>query len=351
MANPAHLKFIKRGVAEWNHWRDQYPEAQPDLRSADLTNVDLSDANLVGVNFNGADLSNATMNGANLQQASFCGAILCGADLRQAYVGRANFTSADLSNTKLNNAAISGATFNMSILNNTDFSLAYINEAVFAHNDLSNVKGLDTIIHRGPSAISIGTLIKSRGNIPLEFLLGCGVPDDIIVSLQPLLGSKVAAHYYSCFISYSHKDEDFVKCLYSRLREEHIRVWFAPEDIKGGEKLHEQIYRAIQEHDRVLIVLSENSLHSEWVMTEIRNARRGEIKENRRKLFPLRLVNYEQLQDWVCFDPDSGKDLALEVREYFIPDFSNWREKEFFETTFNRLLRDLESEMTRQKGT
>ena len=31
----------------------------------------------------------------------------------------------------------------------------------------------------------------------------------------------------------------------------------------------------------------------------------------------------ETIQAWECFDADSGKDLATELREYFIPDFSD----------------------------
>jgi hypothetical protein len=96
------------------------------------------------------------------------------------------------------------------------------------------------------------------------------------------------------------------------LRDAQIRVWFAPEDVKGGEKLHEQIEQAIQIHDRLLIVLSENSLQSEWVMTEIRRARKVEIKEKRRKLFLIRLVSFERIQGWRCFDAENGKDLAIE---------------------------------------
>jgi len=117
-------------------------------------------------------------------------------------------------------------------------------------------------------------------------------------------------------------------------------VWFAPEDIKGGEKLYDQIERAIHLHDRLLIVLSENSMQSEWVMTEIRRAREAEKKENRRKLFPIRLANYEEIRKWRCFDAYSGKDLAVEVREYFIPDFSNWKDQDSFEMGVERLLRD-----------
>jgi hypothetical protein len=85
-------------------------------------------------------------------------------------------------------------------------------------------------------------------------------------------------------------------------------------------------------------------MKSEWVMTEIRKARKAETREKRRKLFPIRLVDFETIKDWECFDADHGKDLAVEVREYFIPDFSNWKEHDSFEAAFSRLLRDLKAE-------
>jgi hypothetical protein len=65
-----------------------------------------------------------------------------------------------------------------------------------------------------------------------------------------------------------------------------MRVWFAPEDLKGGKKLHEQLFEAIQIHDRLLIVLSEHSIQSEWVMTEIRQAREVEKKKSAASCFP-----------------------------------------------------------------
>ncbi|MFL6282532.1 MAG: hypothetical protein ACJ74Q_05135 [Pyrinomonadaceae bacterium] len=72
------------------------------------------------------------------------------------------------------------------------------------------------------------------------------------------------------------------------------------------------------------------------------------LKESRRKLFPIRLVDYETLQAWECFDADTGEDLASEVRQYFIPDFSNWKEHDAFERAFERLLRDLRAEEARR---
>ena len=60
------------------------------------------------------------------------------------------------------------------------------------------------------------------------------------------------------------------------MRGEKLRVWFAPEDMQGGQKLIEPIDRAIQVNDRLLLVLAEHSLNSEWVQTEIRKARQAE---------------------------------------------------------------------------
>ena len=55
----------------------------------------------------------------------------------------------------------------------------------------------------------------------------------------------------------------------------------------------------------------------------------------------MRLTDYETLLGWECRDSASGKDLAEEVRQYFIPDFSNWKNHDSFETAFARLLKDL----------
>jgi TIR domain len=149
--------------------------------------------------------------------------------------------------------------------------------------------------------------------------------------------------FYSCFISYSHHDEEFAKRLHSRLVEEKLRVWYSPEDMPWGEKLYEQIDQAIRVHDKLLLVLSPNSLNSEWVKTEVRRARKHEIKERTKKLFPIRLVDFDTICDWECFDSDLGKDLGVEIREYIIPDFSNWKDHDAFEAAFTRLLKNLKA--------
>jgi hypothetical protein len=65
------------------------------------------------------------------------------------------------------------------------------------------------------------------------------------------------------------------------LEQESLRVpaplnqlpWDLAKDIAGGKKIHEQIDEAIRMYDRLLLILSEDSMNSEWVKTEIAKAR------------------------------------------------------------------------------
>lgn len=118
---------------------------------------------------------------------------------------------------------------------------------------------------------------------------------------------------------------------------------FAPQSIQGGRKVHEQIGEAIKLHDKLLLVLSKHSMESSWVKAEIAETLARELREKRRCLFPIRLVSFEALRDWQCFDADIGKDSAREIREYFIPDFSNWKDPDSYKKAFERLLKDLKA--------
>jgi hypothetical protein len=69
-----------------------------------------------------------------------------------------------------------------------------------------------------------------------------------------------------------------------------------------------------------------------------------ERREGRRVLFPITLVDFDSvIRPWECFDADTSIDLARKVREYFIPDFSNWEDRECYRQAFQRLLRDLKA--------
>jgi TIR domain/Pentapeptide repeats (8 copies) len=236
------------------------------------------------------------------------------ADLREANLGDANLSGADLTDAQMG----------WTILGNVDLSVA---------------KGLETVNHWGPSTIGIDTIYRSNGQIPEVFLRGAGVPDTFITYVRSLVGHAI--EFYSCFISYSSKDQEFAERLHTDLQSKGVRCWFAPHDVRGGRKLHEQIDEAIRVYDRLLLTLSEHSMRSEWVKTEIAHARQKELNEHRQVLFPISLVPFAKIREWKNFDPDTGKDSAREIREYFIPDFNNWKDHDSYQKAFERLLRDL----------
>ena len=154
----------------------------------------------------------------------------------------------------------------------------------------------------------------------------------------------LGSEYSSCFISYSHNDEEFARMLYSKLSERGIRLWFAPEDMRAGQKLHEQIESGIENFDRLLLILSENSMTSSWVETEIRHALSEEKRTGQRKLLPISLVPFETIKEWKCFDADTGRDMAVEIREYLIPDFSSLESDDAIAFGINQICKAVEDQ-------
>jgi uncharacterized protein YjbI with pentapeptide repeats len=344
MANPEHLAKLKEGVEAWNQWRREHPRVRPDLSGVDLRRRVLRAANLSRAELSNADLGRTNLNGAHLVEASFSDASffmteLRGADLRLANFIRSNLRFVDLTDANLGGADLFQANISSSNLTGTDFSGAKLWHTAFTDVDLSGVKGLETIFHNGPSAIDIDAIYKSKGKIPHSFLRGAGVSENFITYMPSLVGTGI--EFYSLFISYSTHDQEFTERLHADLQAKGVRCWFAPHDVQGGKKLHKQIDEAIRLYDKLLLILSPASMESEWVKTEISKARKREVRECKRVLFPIRLCSFEALRDWECFDADTGKDSAREIREYFIPDFSNWKDHDSYQTAFNKLLEDL----------
>ncbi len=170
------------------------------------------------------------------------------------------------------------------------------------------------------------------------------MPDEVVCYVPALVGPLSPIQFHSCFISYSTQDQAFADRLDERLRGRGLRVWFAPHDMRGGRKVRDQLEAAIDVHDQLLLVLSEHSMGSRWVAAEAAHARQREARERRQVLFPIRLCDLHAIEQWQCVNADGGAgDAAAEVREYFIPDFSNWKDDDAFEAAFARLLRDLQA--------
>jgi len=339
MANPEHVEIVKKGSEAIANWRAQRPTERLDLNGAVLMKANLSEADLYGADLSQANLFEANLSGADLSWGDLNYADLSGADLLEADLQLVDLTQANLSNVNLIGGNMRGAN-----LRGVDFDRAVVGWTIFGSVDLSEAKNLETVRHNYPSTVGVDTLFRSEGKIPEAFLRGCGVPDVLIEYLPSLIAQMQPIQFYSCFISYSGKDDAFARRLHSRLESEKLRVWFAPEDMRGGKKSKDQIDEAIRIYDRLLLVLSEESMKSNWVRHEIKRARQKERETKREVLFPISLVPHREIRKWECFDSDTGEDLAEKVREYHIPNFSNWKDEDEFEKAFADLMHDLRRE-------
>jgi len=362
MDGPDHLDILSQGVAVWNKWRRENPTVLPNLagaqlRGLDLRHVVLRRADLTGADLQAAvlmqaDLSWARLEGANLAntwayKADFSKADLLKANCQRASFSGASFNGAQLVRADFSHATLSGASFSTThiretLLAQSDWSMARLGWTTIADCDLTSARGLDAVAHYGPSSIGLDTIYRSQGQVPEAFLRKAGIPDSFITYARSLVTNPIA--FYSCFISYSTNDQVFADRLCADLQNRGVRCWFAPRDVQGGKKLHEQIDRAIGIYDRLLLILSEHSMSSEWVMTEISHARQRELNERRQVLFPISLVSFAKIREWKFFDADIGKDSSREIREYFVPDFSSWKDHDSYQRSFERLLRDLKAE-------
>jgi uncharacterized protein YjbI with pentapeptide repeats len=325
MANPDHLAILQQSVPAWNRWRKRKVDLKPDLSEAPLRWANLGRADLRGADLRRADLGRADLSEADLRWADLRGADLRIANLSRANLGATYLNGADLRGADLSEAHVSGADF-------TNSDMAFGN---LANLDLSHVKGLETVQHNGPSSIGIDTIFRSQGRIPEIFLRGAGVPEVFIANMRSLVAAMGPIEFYSCFISYSSKDQEFAERLHADLQAKGVRCWYAPENLRIGDKFRLEIDRAIRLHDKLLVVLSETSVASSWVEKEVETAFEKERKtENKPGLFPIRLDDavMETSESW-----------AADIRRTrHIGDFSNWKDHDSYQKAFARLLRDLQ---------
>lgn len=191
MADRKQVALLKKGAAEWNHWRSQHTTGPYDvldfdpkqkatvrrsnphrrvildltfadlrglalqgvnlsganmrradlsyanLRRANLSNSDLEDTDLSEVNLDFANLSHASalfanLFGASLKRANIEGAVFHGANMYEANLERAKLSAAELSGvslfrTNLKGATLEGADLSRAVLVETDLRRANLN--------------------------------------------------------------------------------------------------------------------------------------------------------------------------------------------------------------------------------
>lgn len=355
-----YLRLLKHDIEAWNKLRKTHSEITIDFEDSDLSYCNLKGANLSKINFKNANfyrselenvnLSETDLSFADLIETSLMGANLSKSILIGADLSRANLLNSNLSFAKLNDSSAIGTNFINTNLTGVDFHSIFLFETIFADANLSKAKNLASCFHVGPSVVDRRTLSKSK-NIPLEFLRGCGfnewqievvklneinltsVQISNIISEIARLRSAHPTNLASCFISYSTKDEKFAMQLHSDLESQGVKCWFAPKSLKIGDKIRDSIDKAIQLHDKLIIILSKESIDSMWVEDEVNAAIEKENYYKKAIIFPIRLDNavLKTQKSWA----------ARIRRDRYIGDFSHWKNQYSYKESIKKLLNDL----------
>jgi len=125
------------------------------------------------------------------------------------------------------------------------------------------------------------------------------------------------------FLSHSSKDKFFARKLADGLKSHGVDVWIDEAEIKIGDSLTEKIGKAIDTTQYFGIVLSENSVNSEWVKKELQIAIQKELSNKKVVVLPILLESVE---------------IPFFLRDKLYADFTN---PENFDSEFNKILEAL----------
>jgi CheY-like chemotaxis protein len=172
----------------------------------------------------------------------------------------------------------------------------------------------------------------------------------ILLAMSQSVPPMPSAEFYSCFVSYASVDDEIATRIHRDLMRAGIKSFFAPEDLRIGDEIRPKINEKIRVHDKLLLILSEASINSDWVKAEVevalqrehdRAQERPEFQGNTTILFPIKIDD--------AVDGASGGWPAHVQRTRHVGDFRGWRKKSLYAKAFSRLLKDLRASDERDR--
>ena len=406
MANELHLKLLSLGAKTWNEWRSENQDQSPDLSSLDLTGMDLQGydlscsnlikSNLTCANLQDTNLSQALLNHSILSKSNLCGADLSSANLsdviaehtkmneaklKNAYLSRSNFSFSEfyrvtatyiecrdtifhgarfyhlhLSDSDLAKSSLEAATFIECELKRVNLTESNLNMTTFIRSALIDLN-IDSTFFCFTSLIDsiINGLINSEKMYPLnEIYIDSNTIDKSIHLPQKIINySSFKKHSTTdeididlsgtdIFISYSQIDHIFVTKLVDDLKKLGANCWHGANDLNAGDNLRETIKDVINNCNYFLLVISNNSISSNWVSYEIKLAHEVKTrKEKSRLIVPISIVKQEDLKNWEVIITQSGKNLAYDIKESYIEDFHEWQNDAKYKISLQKLTNSL----------
>jgi len=124
------------------------------------------------------------------------------------------------------------------------------------------------------------------------------------------------------FISYSHKDKEFVLRLFQSLRTANLEVFLDEKDIQIGDDIPASIERALEDASVLVYVISRYSVTSKWVREELSMAKMKAVSKNL-KIIPILI---DEIQ------------IPMAVSHLKYADFLNWQQMEIYFKRIGALL-------------
>lgn len=139
--------------------------------------------------------------------------------------------------------------------------------------------------------------------------------------------------YHTLFIGYAHSDQALATRLHADLQNKGVRCWFAPHDLRPGDKIRSRIDEAIHIQDKTLLLLSERAIASSWVEFEVEATLEKEYRQKRLLLLPIRL-------DESVMHTEQAWAVKLRNTRY-IGGFTHWTNPLEYQQALERLIHDL----------
>lgn len=98
---------------------------------------------------------------------------------------------------------------------------------------------------------------------------------------------------YDVFLSHSSKDKPVVRDLAERLKADGVRVWFDEWRIQPGDSIPLAIEQGLEQSRTLILIMSGNSLASDWVTLERQTALFRDPTNKQRRFVPVRVDDAE----------------------------------------------------------
>lgn len=207
-----------------------------------------------------------------------------------------------------------------------------LNGTAFINVTFEDCDDLTQAVHLGPSEFTIRTLQKNA-DVPSEFWEAAGITasigDAIVQFGRP-------SSYHSCFISFASADELIAENIYQVLRAQGVSAWKAGQSLSIGDSLRAAVFNAIDQHEKLLVIISSSSENSQWVEQEVEKAFAKERRTGSLHILPIRI------DDTAMTSSKAWIESLRNTRH--IGDFTSWGDPGARDKLEGYLLRALRSE-------